>query len=342
MNNLFICTTQYQIFNACNLVRMIEGKSDLLILDDDSKLINNIDKGKAKSIFFNVFSYNICKICASNHYKVLFYLKELFSNKAYSMDYNYNYDNIFISGTELHSKIIAMKYLKKWGCLYYLEDGLESYAYILNSNSKYKQDTILKIFFGKRSLDVCNALYVYRPEFVMNNTNNIIIKKIEMEQNFKTNIFKDNVSNFKKKYVFLTAWFKEAKMYQEQEKYIDLLKKYKPNDYCVKAHPKDLKIKNGKYIVDNCGNFEIANMYYDMSDNVFISIISTACLTPYMLYNRKPILIFLYKIFLKKYMFKEWIEAEKVIMAIASSNEYMGKIYIPESLEELKIIIKSL
>lgn len=343
MNNLFICTTQYQIFNACNLVRMIGGISDLLILNEDSKLINIIDKKKAELIFLNIFSHNICRINAANYNRILFYLKEIISNNAYSMDYNHKYDNIFISGTELHSKIVAMKYLKKrGGYLYYLEDGLESYAYILNNSSKYKQDTILKIVFGKRGLDACNALYVYRPELVMNNTNDVCIKKLKISHNHRTNIFNEQVRNFTKRYVFLTTYFNEEIMYQEQEKYIDLLKECKPDEYCVKAHPRDLKIKNNKYIVENCGNFEVANMHYDMSDKVFISIISTACLTPYMIYNRKPILIFLYKIFLKHHMFKTWIDAAKIIEMVASSNEYKGKIYIPDSLEELKMIIKSL
>ena len=131
-------------------------------------------------------------------------------------------------------------------------------------------------------------------------------------------------------------------MYREQEKYMDLLKECKPEDYCVKPHPRDLKMNESKYVMENCGNFEVANMYYDMSDKVFISIISTACLTPYMIYNRKPVLIYLYKIFLKHYMFKEWIEAAKIIEMVASSDEYTGKIFLPNSLEELKMIIKSL
>ena len=156
-------------------------------------------------------------------------------------------------------------------------------------------------------------------------------------------ISKNKCKPFQKKFVFLNAWFSQEDMYNEQLSYINCLKEICSNTYSVKLHPheKDTDISE-KYYIEDCGNFEIANILYDSTNKIYISIISTACLTPKWLADSKPIIIYLFDIFLGKFEIPEWKETKKVISKFIEKENYQNRIFIPRTMEEYRKILNDL
>lgn len=349
-HELYICTSLYQVFNCLSIAKgnSVGNIRHLLILDYGSGILKKLNIESLKRVFSKVISRKICKMTESVYKRYLFYFREIISLKPYGLNIKKHYDDIYISGTEMHSKIIAMQYVKGGADLHYIEDGLGTYDGVLNAKTKYKQDTILKIFYGKRALDICKDLYVYKPNLVINNTFGIPIKQINNINKFCSfteieSFFKEKSSDFSRRFVFLSGWFKEDDMYEEQRKYVEVLKEIAPFDYCIKPHPNETRIIDiDNELNENCGIFEVANLLFDMSDHVFVSIISTACLTPKMLYDKKPVVIFLYKIFQLKFNIPEWNETDKVIRRIIEQEDYESKVFIPESIEEYISMVNNL
>lgn len=348
IRKLFICSTQYQLFNCINIsLDSNNEKKDLLIIVLNSTILKDICFESLNRIFDNIYFWDVYKKTRSSVLKARFILKNLLFCSVKGINFNNVYNDVFISGTEIYSKIIAMKLFKSGADIHYFEDGLESYDSILDEKHKYKQDTFFKIIYQKRALDACSDLYVYRPDLVINNSYKIPIKHIKIanykEQNLDlTTIFSEKCQPFTKKIIFLTTWFQDYRMYGEQIEYIKWIATKFPKNYCLKLHPSDSKSDRLKeYIVENCGNFEIANALFDMSRSIFISIISTACLTPNLIFGRTTTCIFLYKIFMKKFIMPEWNETENVIKKLLKDSPDLH-IYIPESMDDLASILEHL
>lgn len=346
--SLFICTSQYQVFNCLSIAKSREDNPDLLVLNYDGGILKKLNFTGLKKIFSNIYTYDICPITASARVRYSFWAKEIINKNSYGINYQVGYKDVFISGTEMHSKIAAMKCESKGAKVHYFEDGLESYDALLDESYKYKQDTILKLIYGNRALDVCQDMYVHLPELVRNNSLNKSIVKIQNLQELYTwsevqTCFSDECKPFKRRIVFLNAWFKDAEMYEEQRCYIDLLDSVTGGDFSIKKHPNEIRVENepcNQY--EDCGNFELANYRYDMSDKVFISIISTACLSPSILFNRTPYIIFLYKIFEAKFEMPEWTETDKVIKNFVDFSGMENRIFIPSTLGEYREILQQI
>lgn len=348
--NLFICSSQYQLINGINLINANYSKSenDLLVMNYGNDILNKIDMHCLKQLFRKIYLVEICGFTDCKIKKYISLLKNLFSRKPLGIDLRNKYDHIFITGTEMYSKIVAMKYWKKGTKIYFIEDGLGSYNAILSKDYKSKQDMPLKLVYGKKSLDICEGIYVYQPEILINNSYKIPVFRININltcnyQDMLLKLFQNNLKPFSKQIVFLNAWFKDDEKYLEQEIYLKVLASKYSEKYCVKLHPNEVNddISNN-YCIEDCGNFEIANGLFDISNKVYISIISTACLTPSIIYGKRPYIIFLYKIFMKKFDMPDWYDVEKVIERFIIIKEYENRIFIPNSLEEYKKILDML
>ena len=114
---LYICTSQYQIFNAINIAngqKYRKFDKDLLILGIGSGLIQQLNLKKIKEIFTEIFIYRICPFSEKKTRVYIFLGKELISRSSYGMDLFTDYTDVFITGTEMHSKIVALKYQKHY------------------------------------------------------------------------------------------------------------------------------------------------------------------------------------------------------------------------------------
>lgn len=323
-------------------------RSELLVIDYGNRISEQISINGLNKVFEAVY---VKKIKSTSNKSIKRYIQNaifLVRKDTFDLKKTNRYDKVYISGTEMNSKIVALYYVKKGASLFYLEDGLASYDLVLKKETKYKQDTVLKLMYGYRALDVCQGLYVHVPKCVMDNSNDVPLFTIpQIDNDFDMlslcDSFISEGTTFHHKYVFLNAWFENEDMYKEQMRYIQILKKKRGQEYCIKKHPNEMNNNpSEEYIYEDCGNFELANCMYDMSDKLMISIISTACLTPYFLLNKSMKVIFLYKIFLRKYVMEEWKRIDNVIRKMIHEYGLQNLVFIPESIDEYVSLLEML
>lgn len=126
LKNLFICSTVFQIFNTINLCGYEFGFecSDILIIDYGTNISDYLNLYFMKSKFNSV---EIVRHKRRNK-NIDFYIdvfKKMLQNKISCNMKDVQYENIFISGTEIYSKIYAYRYINPWTNLFYIEDGLD-------------------------------------------------------------------------------------------------------------------------------------------------------------------------------------------------------------------------
>lgn len=334
----------YQCFNAINITEHDNKYEEtyLLLLETNKKFSSSINLEYLKTVFANVWIIRF-KEYESKIRKSLYLLKETFGTKVYGTSIvHYDFDEVFISGTEMHSKIVAYKLMGKNTKLYYYEDGIASYYSVLNPTEKSRNDIILKYRYGSMPLDICKCLYVYEPNCVQNNIKNIklvSIPKLKRRKFRKIDLKKVYLAppfDFSKKIVFLKAWFENAEKSRLQDDLIEIMVKHLGNDNCyIKTHPNEMKVgKNipGLNYINTKSNFEISNYFYNFDECIFISIVSTASFSPKLIYGQEPKIVYLYKIFQNK--FRLWPQIDYTIAGMSQIYKDTNKIYIPNSLEQ--------
>ena len=340
--NLFISASIYQLFNAINITTQnnMSDNTDIILLSMKKNYVESIDISCLKKFFNNVYVIKF-EIFNNKIAKLGYCLKIIFIDSNHKM--NQKYDKVFLSGTEIYSKIVAEKCIKKNGAFFYYEDGLASYYSVLNPDTKKRNDFLLKIRYGHRNLDFCKGLYVYEPQCVTLNPKEIPcfkIKKIERNEiNIEriSKVFKDAPFKIKTKYVFLEAWFDNQEQLDFQKELCKvLIDKVGNENISIKAHPNQLhsveRLEEVEYIDSLCC-FELSNFYENWDDVIFVSAVSTASVSPKLVYGDSPKIIFLYRLFQQKFgMWKGIDKSIDNLKQLYSENKHA--IYTPNTIDE--------
>lgn len=350
MNNLFIVSTVYQLFNAINikLNSFSQTRSDLIILDINNKTNYIAKKAKDSFLFENIKIIDI----GFNEYtkKIKYILNRVMAKKKIFKQLEYKkYGDIFITGTEIFSKIIYAFYKKNNYTLNlnFLEDGVGSYNWVLTKDSKYR-NIIATLISGNNVYIDCKKMYVYYPEIVKSiygNINLVNLNKIDksnsniiynkMKTIFSTKTNPENVNN-----IFIESNFSQKKITEDQFKIITLINnQLSHKDFVIKLHPSTLIEKYNKYdnIISETTSFEINNLYNDYNNKRIFTIISTCCLIPKLIYNEEPEVILLYNLV---NLNAKKMELIKDMLTSMYSDK--SKILCPKNKNELKDILEGL
>lgn len=337
---MFIVASIYQLFNAINIAEQTSGNmvSDLVIFKIGNNFVDYVNLDELKCVFRNIFVVNID--IKKNRFKKLLYCFKFafFELNKYSIDGRY--DTVCLAGTEIFSRICAVKFVKKTGNFMLYEDGIASYYSVLNKESKLYSDLMLRMLFGKSILKNSEGLFVYEPEAVRNNSYNIRcyrINKINRTGKLNYSIF-FKVKPFKifTKFVFLNAWFDNEEEYALQSYLCKILiNTVGMENVTIKSHPneltRDVNRNEGNYIDSYCP-FEVANYYENWSNVIFVSVISSACITPKIIYGDAPKIIYLYSFFQDKFNLWDNIdETMEIFLQLYGDSE---KFAIPHTVDE--------
>ena len=350
--NLFIVASVYQLFNVLNLTEYNGGykRTILVILQTKHHLEKKINIEYLRENFQNVIILNY-KSFHNKFKKLMYFVGQILSPGVYGEQIKESFDNIFLSGTEMYSKIAAYKIKTESTNLFYYEDGVASYQSVLDDSTKRKNDLLLKLIWGHRPLEECRGLFVYEPDYVIGNSFGIDIYQIpKLEKRIFTQIdlkkvFYASPFSFEKRFVFLNTWFERPECYRFQEELVSLLLLHAgKKQCCVKTHPNELSPDRdhleGFCYINSDSSFEISNYYHNFEENVFLSSISTACLTPKMIYNQEPVVIFLYKLFQSK--FGLWQKEDATIDSLRRLYRDKSRFYVPQTIEEYVAILDHL
>ncbi|MDQ0415653.1 polysialyltransferase family glycosyltransferase [Mesobacillus stamsii] len=192
-----------------------------------------------------------------------------------------------------------------------------------------------------------DRIYTYKPNLVCENDYCNVVKQLPdiknesdthkiLEKIFQKNDYFYGGFNI----VFLSQYplIKEAE--EVESKAYNLFNKYfNKDEICVKLHPSDdREHKEYKNVIKDSNMWEITVLNDDFDNKILVSINSSAALTPKLIYDKELTVILLYKL-------GNCINPNtdySVFESFKNSYGNKGKLFIPESYEELVQIITGL
>lgn len=365
MKHLFICATPIQLINIINL-KTSQFKNDEAVL----YILNHSEISKVmytqmskNSVFTKVLLLETKSFNASwfQKYTITRYIANFCMN-IYPEKLLYNivddplqYDIQWSSYLDRSSQLFFLVHKKRNPKLKLnlFEDGLYSYG-VLSAKINVFKYKIFHLLGIKNIMEEVWSLYVYEPSLVKVTNNRLIeikqISKIANNSELK-NLF-NKIFSFEKKsldllnykYIFFDAPISIEELNKKQIDMMYFCIKELGDNLRIKLHPRSLlKVdKFSKNISDIKVPLEILCLNADVTHNVFISVFSTVGITPKLMFNQEPTIIFLYKILdLDKVTYFTYaIECIDIFKGLYSDSRH--SIFIPESMEELQNILNDL
>ena len=262
------------------------------------------------------------------------------------------YNQFWVSFMDRSSWLIFLTYKKrnKNLILNFFEDGIGSYQLLMMQQNKLDQK--LSHLLGINTVfEEIQSLYLYQPSLVTKTLYPSIKKKVLpkiSDFNNKKNLNKifsfeaNDIALLKYKIIFFDSPFSSNKINKKQLEIIDFFIETLKDSFCIKVHPATL-LKHDKYsksISNVHSSIEMLCLNTDVSQNVFISIMSTVGISPKLMFNQEPVVIYLYKLLnIDKTKFGEYFD---FLEAFSHSYTKPNQFFIPESIQELKLILKNL
>lgn len=364
---LFICDTPFQIFNMLNLVNHYPNKFqtkniDVFITDYSDQNYNLYIKLKEMN-FFNHIYFIKAKIVTDklinnrlvnysrriwnivNYRKVLKKLNIPSDIKLYDEIYADLPDHILqiILKSQLPSVKISL-----------FEDGTGSYSYLKQVHRRNFFKKMAHYLFFRNKFDRKLAgFYLYRPEFSSEGLGSVPIyqlppvdRKDKESRNRYNHVFcfKQKYLNLlDKKFIFFDQPFSHPSVdHSALELFRNLVPLLPSESLHVKLHPRSNLDRydsvNTKVYKDPVP-FELIELNSRVEENVLISVFSTACLNPKIIFNEEPVVILLFKlidfsplIYINEFSFE-------LAYKVKESYSRPDLFFIPESFEELKQIV---
>lgn len=346
----FIATVPFTIIEAINFVLSNEIKdADLYLVkvfENAEQTGKRIEKTK---IFRNVYiledvlltypiTFSKCVNVVRNGRKVINLLKD----KKYKFCY-YNNSGWLINSIFYTGFIKGNRDVKN----IFLEHGY--YSYVTDYADKPWYMRLIINMVGLKCMDgsMIDTLYMYEPELICTRYDGKIkkMKKLDKKNtqlvSALNDIFNYNVENNQyadKKIIIMEQGpmkveFDKEEFWEKVFECIDL------NETIIKAHP-----RQKKSTLVNCGAeishnhtlpWEIEILNNDITNKIQITIFSGACVSPKLMFDDEPTVIFLYKLLPVDYTFlgkKVMDFADEIGKKYSDTNKY----FIPESFDELK------
>lgn len=360
-----VCGTPYQLFNALNIIHNTEAESfDVYIFNrfkDAERLTECLRTIPAIKNAILINDYQ--KDCVKGHkltgfikncHSAYIYMRPQNSIKPYFNDCE---DWQYAKQKNRYSRILAptpsfflqcLEKINNKAVLDYFEDGLLSYVGNVDSDSASIERKIFsKLFRVGYNVIQVKSLFVYRPDVCKSTVANRLEKLTSIDTpflEFISPIFKTNRERIDSKVIWLTQ---TAFLPMDKELLSDLQKAcIKP---LIRMHPKDRHIEEYRDLGFNIDNgeelWEVCLSKLNLNDTVLISMNSTALLTPKLLYNQEPTIVFTYKLYgIIEGFFEEkdrFITAE-FIKTIRQLYSHKERIIVPSTREEFIQFIESL
>ena len=347
---LFLIYTPFQLFSSLNIIDsiIVSNEIHIIIMHENIKRYTNTIKH-----FYNVQIYEydfMFNSSIKSKKRIRIHLDMIKKMCEWKIKMNYvdnskiSYNQIFVPSDSVGCNVVFSHFynINKEVILNVFDDGIGTYQYgYLNKDRKYVYALISKFIFGNFFWRKVKVLYGYKPELI-DKEDDIKIYQLKMSDKVKEIISLDATCDYHeyqtKKLIYLDQGELEN-MTGILDKFFDLSKQYfSMNLIVAKKHPRLASyIPNSYSNIDNSGTpFESICSKLDNDNFLIVSLYSTACITPYMLFNLSPYIIFLGRIDNND---MENVFESTFMKTIIKEYE-PGKLFIPRTFEELELNLK--
>ena len=359
MRYLYFCNSAYQLINILNLhwhhdhgfEDMENYSADLMIQNSFDEAENIADTIRREKIFDNVFLIN--KVISKGRFHFINSVYNIIS-PSYNLKANYAIDRKEVENrydvicVPKFSPVIASIWqLNKKADLNLHEDGAGSYFAYFDMEMRSKSYKLFyRLFNQDRDFYNYKKIYINCPEFYIREEKEKTVEIPDFNEENLTQIrncllgeTKDEESE---KDIF---WFSQTlksnsqKESFESDESLIYLEKYRDRVLYF-PHPRN---PVGVSSFDQPKQKQIweirALNIDDIEDKLLISVHSTACLTPKILFDKEPYVILLYKMVIN-HNWPYYQTMDQVIELFRQSYSEPEKVIIPENFDEYKKAIE--
>ncbi len=350
----FFCATPYHIILSFILkeTHFKNKNADLVIYNHFSDAKNIYLRIKKTNKFKKVYFFDENNINILNKFKRLFH--SFFPSKIMRyIAHNSSYSEIIFFALDFLNigYIIKNHHQIRSKCVFsYGEDGIGTYLDPSTYSPNKYLDILLVILQRKSYLKKINSLYTLAPELLQYNIKDNI-KQIQLYSDndileyCKNNVWRESKKTNLRQVIYIQQPFSDdlsINISKIEQEILNLCKNTFYNDFIIKLHPRTLKFNYFyKYILRIDIPFECLISGSDIESMIIISFLSTAAITPGLLYKRSPYLIFVYKLLSDECPFFDK-HITSFINRINQIENYKGKIFIPQDIKEFNEIITNL
>ena len=318
MNNtekryLFCCETGYQLFNAINLRISVanDAPADVILAEqtDFSQILDNL---KNANIFDHVVRPN------SREYSELFWAADLetqilwYQNPSKlipTFPTKYVYSDFFIPIDHIYWQLLYYHQLNRGikARIHFFEEGLRAYTMdfiTTEKNRKFVLDHYRDHSFANSIVD----FYLYEPELYSNDNFEGELKNLPKIHSRESAIAKSILKVFpvpelpKEKFIFFEeSYIGDKRLANDFELFEQIVSVVGRDNIIVKRHPRnkiDRFSMRGYKVMDNWTTpWEASLLNNDVKDHIFVTVSSTASLTPMLLFDEDVKSIHLLNIF---------------------------------------------
>ena len=314
MNYIIFCDTPYQVLSAVSFRLDQISKKNRVDLIIDTLRTPNVDmKSLAKrideiGIFTNVYCVSNLQNKYSKYKGLIKVLEWIFPRYMYklmtkSIVEECEYDIVVVSGPFSCQRGVISANPR---CdVYFIEDGLGSYIGRNGIRELSWRGKIVQRLFKYSPMHIYpKKTYLYSPEFYEGDYKDITKKMIfplnnieKIDYAFSVNL--EIVRQLYRNYRFI--YFSQLidlcdKGVKIEKDIVKLINNYK-DEFIIRPHPRGVTSFYENLNVDNsCNQWELCCSEIG-EDSVLIANFSTALFVPKLIYNKEPIVIFLYKLF---------------------------------------------
>lgn len=355
MKNLLICDTPFQLFNTLNLVwnnREHYSKSVLFIIDQFTGASKLSEKIADQQIFSDVVLCSpLPPVIEGNVFERYYELSKRSVNPVYVIKrqvgerYQCRKDEFSeIYACYYSSLCSAMIQLNKRCRFFMIEDGTGSYlGDIIRFNRSWRERLFCKIFKvgieGKKP----EKLYLNCPRFSKSTVCKVKGKLPDITEDFMAlvNCVFDQIPfNSNKRIIWLSDVIRDIPGIRNAVGTVsEALKKYQ--EYVLlRKHPREYEVGiYGDFEINQGGIWELMISNLNMDNILLIGICSTAQLTPKMIFNKEPWLVFTYRIGEFSFPKEHFSRISNMIEALRNIYVHKEKIVVPETESELKDVL---
>lgn len=355
---LMVCSSIFQLYTALAIKQQFlnDEKVDLLLTDSTS-MFKELATNTGLLKRFNKVMYvpdgrkrsHFNRILRSKYYRKVFdVFPRHYLNKIVKQKWD-NYTDIYFSSFNIFTLRLQAYLSNKNKKLktHLFEDGISTYLI----RSKYewaiseKTRKILKIEnFEDRFCDV----YLFEPDLMCFDYGFPSIRisnpmEISGFVEVFDNILKKDNNKIGEKFIFFEESFNNDGLVTNDAELIDMLWQFlDKKDFILKHHPRNRKDRFQDVLptVDFPMFWEHYFLGHNIEDKVIVTISSNTAFVPYVIAKLKPTIVLLYKLFNGTSPIFDSGNFEKYVEKYLNYAE--TKVYIPETVDEFKEVVKEL
>ncbi len=356
----FIVASPLQAINSVNLVvNDIEGSknnSDAFVYHMFKNSEQLSEKLKASGVFNNVYDIRDYAV----YPRLLNYIVTFFRMFCPKITLWYNSDKSFAFGKKDYKVLAMSTTLGFTGTMHFaypraevmfFEDGTGSYCSDFSERYSKLFDLVDFLLFNGDMHIKPERIYLFRPEFLTVTLDYEVRKMPDIAgsevQGIIERIFdyKQNTLYRDCECVYLTQPRSDEKGFNAEnlDKVLTLLTDVFGSNTLARVHPRDDADKYGMLTVDSFNNsWELECLRQITDRNILMGVFSTAQIMPKILSESEPTLIFIYKLIFTNCDEPVWQERRKFMDDFTKHYRNKERIFIPETIEDLRDILISL